>query len=47
MNADPIIDTFRKLSQLEKILLVQDLWDEIAGAIDSLSITEVQPLLDE
>jgi putative addiction module component (TIGR02574 family) len=48
MSSHPIIETFRKLSQLEKILLVQDLWDEIAGEIDSLSSTEIQrPLLDE
>jgi putative addiction module component (TIGR02574 family) len=48
MSSHRIIETFRKLSQNEKISLVQQLWDEIAGKSDSLPITEVQrSLLDE
>jgi putative addiction module component (TIGR02574 family) len=48
MSSNPIIETFRKLSQSEKISLVQELWDEITGKSDSLPLTEVQrDLLDE
>jgi len=48
MDTQPIIETFRKLSQSEKIRLVQDLWDEIAAEAARLPLTESQRrLLDE
>lgn len=48
MNTQPIIETFRKLSQSEKIRLVQDLWDEIAAEAAQLPLTESQRrLLDK
>ena len=48
MSAEPIIETFRKLSASEKIRLVQQLWDEIAEEAARLPLTESQRrLLDE
>jgi putative addiction module component (TIGR02574 family) len=48
MDSHPIIETFRKMSQSEKIRLVQELWDEIAAEAASLPLTESQRrLLDE
>jgi putative addiction module component (TIGR02574 family) len=48
MDTHPIIETFRKLSQSEKIHLVQELWDEIAAEAAGLPLTESQRrLLDE
>ena len=48
MSTHPIIETFRKLSQSEKIRLVQELWDEIATEVARLPLTESQRrLLDE
>ena len=42
MSAEPIIETFRKLSATEKIRLVQQLWDEIAEEASRLPLTESQ-----
>jgi putative addiction module component (TIGR02574 family) len=48
MNAEPIIQNFRRLSAAEKIRLVQQLWDEIADEAAELPLTEAQKqLLDE
>jgi len=48
MSAEPIIETFRKMSASEKIRLVQQLWDEIAEEAAHLPLTESQRrLLDE
>ena len=48
MSSDSIIKAFRKLSQGEKIRLVQELWDEVAGETENLPLTEAQRrLLDE
>ena len=48
MDTQPIIETFRKLPQNEKIRLVQELWDEIAAEAARLPLTESQRrLLDE
>jgi putative addiction module component (TIGR02574 family) len=48
MDTHPIIETFRKMSQSEKIRLVQELWDEIAAEAARLPLTESQHrLLDE
>jgi putative addiction module component (TIGR02574 family) len=48
MDTQPIIETFRKLPQSEKIRLVQELWDEIAAEAARLPLTESQRrLLDE
>jgi putative addiction module component (TIGR02574 family) len=48
MDTQPIIETFRKLPQSEKIRLVQELWDEIATEAAHLPLTESQRrLLDE
>ncbi len=48
MDTQPIIETFRKLSQSEKIRLVQELWDEIAAEAARLPLTKSQRrLLDE
>jgi putative addiction module component (TIGR02574 family) len=44
----PIVETFRKLPQSQKIRLVQELWDEIAAEAVQLPFTESQRrLLDE
>jgi len=48
MGTHPIIETFRKLSQSERIRLVQELWDEISAEVAKLPLTEPQRrLLDE
>ena len=48
MSAQPILETFRKLSSTEKIRLVQQLWDEIAEEASRLPLTEAQRrLLDD
>lgn len=48
MDTQPIIETFRKLPQSEKIRLVQELWDEIAAEVARLPLAESQRrLLDE
>jgi putative addiction module component (TIGR02574 family) len=48
MRTEPIIETFRKLSAIEKIRLVQQLWDEIADEASRVPLTESQRrLLDE
>ncbi len=48
MDTHPIIETFRKMSQSEKIRLVQELWDEIAAEAARLPLTESQRrLIDE
>ncbi|HVT44189.1 MAG TPA: addiction module protein [Thermoanaerobaculia bacterium] len=48
MSAEPIIETFRKLSAAEKVDLVQQLWDEIAEEAAELPLTEAQRrVLDE
>ncbi|MBI3372875.1 MAG: addiction module protein [Betaproteobacteria bacterium] len=48
MNAEPIIQNFRRLSAAEKIRLVQQLWDEIADQAAELPLTDAQKqLLDE
>ena len=46
--AEPIIERFRKLPSMEKIRLVQQLWDEIAEEAAHLPLTDAQKqLLDE
>lgn len=48
MDTQPIIETFRKLPQSEKIRLVQELWDEIAAEAARMPLTDSQRrLLDE
>jgi putative addiction module component (TIGR02574 family) len=48
VNADPIIESFRRLPAAEKIRLVQRLWDEIADEAARLPLTTAQRrLLDE
>ena len=48
MSAEPIIEGFRKLPAVEKIRLLQRLWDEIADEAAELALTEAQRrLLDE
>ncbi|MFQ5724113.1 MAG: addiction module protein [Terriglobia bacterium] len=48
MNAEPFLETFRKLTGSEKIRLIQRLWDEIAEEASHLPLTEAQrQFLDE
>lgn len=48
MNADPLLETFRRLSASEKIRLVQQLWDEIAEEASNLPLSDAQRrVLDE
>ena len=48
MNAEPLLETFRRLSASQKIRLVQQLWDEIAEEASNLPLTDAQRrLLDE
>jgi len=48
MDTRPIIETFRQLPPVEKIRLVEELWDEIAAEATRLPLTESQRrLLDE
>lgn len=45
MSAQTITESFRKLSQPEKIRLLQDLWDEIADESARIPLSESQRLL--
>lgn len=48
MDAEPIIETFRRLPSTEKIRLVQQLWDEISEEASHLPLTDSQRrLLDQ
>ena len=48
MSAGPILETFRKLPSTEKILLVQQLWDEIGEETARHPLTDAQRrLVDE
>ena len=48
MATSSIVSSFRKLSPVEKIRLVQELWDEIAEEASHQPLTEAQRrLLDE
>ncbi len=48
MNADPLLETFRRLSANEKIRLVQQLSDEIAEEASNFPLTDAQRrVLDE
>ncbi len=48
MNAEPLLETFRKLTASEKIRLVQQMWDEIAEEASHLPLSDAQrQLLDE
>jgi putative addiction module component (TIGR02574 family) len=48
MTTQPIIEGFRKLSPSEKIRLLQQLWDEIAGEAASMPLNEPhRRLLDQ
>lgn len=48
MSTQAITESFRKLSPIEKIRLLQDLWDDVAEKVASEPLTESQRrLLDE
>jgi putative addiction module component (TIGR02574 family) len=48
MSTQAITESFRKLSPIEKIRLLQDLWDDVADEVASEPLTASQRrLLDE
>jgi putative addiction module component (TIGR02574 family) len=48
MSTQAITESFRKLSPIEKIRLVQDLWDDVADEVASSPLSESERrLLDE
>lgn len=47
MSAQTIAESFRKLSAVEKIRVLQELWDIVAEDVASEPLTDSQRLLDE
>ncbi len=48
MSTQAITESFRKLSPIEKVRLLQDLWDDVAEEVASAPLTESERrLLDE
>ena len=48
MSTQAITESFRKLSSIEKIRLLQDLWDDVADEVTTTPLTESEKrLLDE
>jgi putative addiction module component (TIGR02574 family) len=45
MSAQTITESFRKLSPVEKIRVLQELWDEVAEEVSSEPLSESQKLL--
>jgi putative addiction module component (TIGR02574 family) len=45
MSAQTITESFRKLSHIEQIRVLQELWDEVAEEVSSEPLSESQKLL--
>ena len=43
MDAQPIVEAFGRLPTEERVRLVEDLWDVVAGELEPQPLSEAQP----